>query len=61
MAFHDTVLIVLLGIIIPSLFFIDINFFYTDSLKSSPVNTSNSYNLSDSCKIANYNEYVKIF
>jgi hypothetical protein len=62
-AFHDTVLNVLLGITIPSLFFMETKNLYIDSLKSSPMGTRNSYNSSDEGNIAkyNYNEYVKIF
>lgn len=58
-AFHDTVFIVLLGIIIPSLFFMDTKIFYlVDNF-----NFSDRHNSSDDGQVAkdNYNEYIKMF
>ena len=62
-AFHDTVLIFLLGIIIPSLFFMDGKKLSIDNFNFSLPVISNSRNLSDGDKVAkdNYNEYVKMF
>ena len=64
-AFHDTVFMVLLGIIIPSLLFMD-----TKKLRAlaacaalNSFNFSNSHNSSDGDKVGkdNYNEYIKMF
>ena len=61
-AFHDTVFIVLLGIIIPSIFFTDIKKFDIDSF-----NFGCRYNSSDGAQVAKDNsggldaEYIKMF
>jgi heme/copper-type cytochrome/quinol oxidase subunit 1 len=55
-AFHDTVLIVFLGIFIPSL----LSMATTDSSLSS-FSTNNGHNVSDLSDNNNYNNYIKMF
>lgn len=55
-AFHDTVLIVLFGISISSLFFMATTISYIDSFS-----VNSDHNLTDLLDKNNYNEYVKMF
>jgi hypothetical protein len=57
-AFHDTVLIVLFGILTPSLLSMATTVSY---LSSFSLNINNDDNVSDLLDKNNYNEYIKMF